>query len=214
MFVELKYIKDNQKHFLYNPNIETSNKNYTQNSILLVINSNTLDCDSYLTYLTSKFFLPHINDIKNQYNELKHDIDSAGLSDSILTTPLLYSSVDEYLYTIKNQLIIYIFLVVILIGIEVALTVFMILNYLERNKVILSVKKIHGFSFYKRHEKFLIVNFIFWFAIYIGAVSFEILQLSNIIFYLLFTLVLELILIIITIRITESNKNKDILKGA
>ncbi|MDY0943233.1 DUF1430 domain-containing protein [Priestia megaterium] len=212
--VKLVFIKNRQKHFLYNPNLEIENQNYVKDSLLVVVNSQNMGGDSYLNYLSAGYFFPHINDSSNPYKELKNDIKLADLQDTILTTPLLYSVVDGYMFNLQNEIKMNLFLSILLLSIEIIITIFMVLNYLERNKLIHSVQKINGFSFFKRHNKFFSMVSLFWLIICLGLLAIGISTVTMTLFIVLAFLVFEWILVYTIIKFTEKKKTKDVLKGA
>ncbi|SDW06763.1 hypothetical protein SAMN05444487_101228 [Marininema mesophilum] len=207
-------IKDQQKHFLYNPEINKANQNYGVDSVLVVVNGNNMGGDSYLNYLTSGTFFAKTSQMDKPYEGLKQDIASAGLKDIILTTPSLYSKVDSYLFELKNKMKINSLLFFVLLTVGVVITVFMTLNYLERNKMIHAVKKVNGYSFYRRHYHFIGTVALLWMIIAGGAIAFKSSIVTSIILLLSVCLVLEVIIIYVVIKIGESKRTKDTLKGA
>ncbi|HDR7862239.1 TPA: hypothetical protein QCY32_005654, partial [Bacillus toyonensis] len=122
--IKLTYIQDNQKHFLYNPMLEVKNQNYSNGAILIVVNSENMGGDSYLSYLTGRYFFPKVDNPSQPYKELKEDIKIAGLQDIILTTPSLYSIVDDYLFKLKSELQFTLLFVILLLSIEIIITCF------------------------------------------------------------------------------------------
>ena len=212
--VKLIFIKDEQKHFLYNPDIEKENQNYSKDSTLIVINSENIGGDSYLNYLTSCYFFPYITNSNNPYKELEGDISLVGLKDVIMTAPSLYSVVDGYIFKLQNNLNINLFLAVVLLIMEMVVTVFTILNYVERNKIIHSVKKMNGFSFIRRHSNFILLLIFLWLGICCSLFIFKLLSLQMLIFLLPSCLVVELVMVYFVVKFAENKKMKDTLKGA
>ncbi|WP_255256487.1 hypothetical protein, partial [Bacillus cereus] len=51
-----------------------------------------------------RYFFPKVDNPSQPYKELKEDLKIAGLQDIILTTPSLYSIVDDYLFKLKSEL--------------------------------------------------------------------------------------------------------------
>ncbi|MCU5182559.1 DUF1430 domain-containing protein [Bacillus toyonensis] len=212
--IKLTYIQDNQKHFLYNPMLEVKNQNYSKGAILIVVNSENMGGDSYLSYLTGRYFFPKVDNPSQPYKELKEDIKIAGLQDIILTTPSLYSIVDDYLFKLKSELQFTLLFVTLLLSIEIIITCFTILNYLERNKFIHAVQRINGFDFYKRHSKICFLLSLFWLIIYLGALTFKLATYTIISLIIPTYWLVELLIVYFIIRFVEKKKNKDVLKGA
>lgn len=211
--VKLIFIKDNQKCFLYNPTLETKNQNYIKEPIISVINSVNMGGDCYLNYMTGGTFYPKVDDSKNPYNELNYNIRLVGLDNEIFSTPLLYSKVDSYMYNLKNQIMLKIFLATVLIITEVIIIVFMVLNYLERNKFVNCIKKLNGYSFYKRHNKFIAMIFILWLVISLVGYVFKTFTWISILEFVIPCSVVEFILIILMIKLLEKKNVIDVLKG-
>lgn len=94
---------------------------------------------------------------------------------------------------------------------------FTTLNYLEENKLLNSVKRIHGFSFVKRHFMYLLHPIIFWSIIFLLLVGFDVTKKYGVgwvagIVFVMFAV--EFILSIILLRIKEFEKQINVLKGA
>lgn len=212
--VKLIFIKNDQKHFLYNPNFESKNKNYIKDSLIIVVNSRNMGADSYLNYLSSGYFFPYVGNTKNPYNEVVQDVKSAGLESTILTSPSLYSKVDSYMFNLKNEINLNLFLASILLIVEIIITLFMTLNYLERSKTINAVYKIHGFSFAMRHYKFILVLLSFWIAITFCISLLNLVPIITVVTVTFICFVVETIITLLVVKLNESKKTKDVLKGA
>lgn len=206
--VKLIYTKNSQKCFSYNFNINSKNNNYIDDPILIVINSENMGADCYLSYMTGGTFFPYVNDIENAYTELSNEISSVGLQNEIISTPLLYSRVDEYIYNLNNTINIQIFSVTVLGILELIISIFISLNYIERKKYKNSILMIHGYSFYKRHYIFFISIFLSFIPIYV----FGILRNTGIKYVLIYSII-ECILTYLIIKVLENKKTRNVLKG-
>ncbi|MDN4865850.1 DUF1430 domain-containing protein [Priestia megaterium] len=212
--VKLIFIKNGQKHFLYNPNFESKNQNYIKDSLIMIINSKNMGADSYLNYMSSGYFFPYVGNAKNPYDEVEQDIKSAGLENTILTSPSLYSNIDSYMFNLKNEINLNLFLASVLLIVEIIITLFMTLNYLERNKTINAVYKIHGFSFAMRHYKFILVLMSFWLAITFCISLMNLVPIITVVTITFSCFVVETIITLLVVKLNESKKTKDVLKGA
>lgn len=211
--IEIRYIKDDQKTFLYNPNLEKENNNYSINSILLIANSENMGGDSYLNYMTGGFFCPKVTNINNPYNELNQDINKANLQDAIISAPLLYSRIDEYLFNLQHQINRNIFLAILLLIVEIIVTTFIVLNYLERNKIVNSIKLIHGYAFLKRHYKFIITVTLTFIPMMLISIKLNIEHLKFLITFISLYSILSFIFISLLIKVFENKRAKNVLKG-
>lgn len=212
--VKLVYIKDGQKHFLYDPMLEKENQNYVKNATIMVINSKNIGGDSYFNYLSGHYFFPYAKSTENAYGELSKDIQLVGLEKTILTAPSLYSVVDDYLFNLENELKINFFVAVVLLIIGIVITIFSILNYLERNKLVHAVKKIHGFSSFERHKVFSAILVLFWVVICAGVFVTGLSSASVVFTIFVVCLSFELITIYLIINGMEAKRTKEVLKGA
>lgn len=211
--IEIRYIQDYQKTFLYNPNLNRTNNNYSINSILIIANSENMGGDSYLNYMTGGYFCPKITNINNPYNELHETINKVDLQDSIISTPLLYSRIDEYLFDLQQQINQSIFLLILLLIVEIIVTTFIVLNYLEREKIVNSIKLIHGYSFLKRHYKFMSIVTLTFIPMTLINIKLNIEYLKTIIIFIILYIILSNIFISLLIKIFENKKVKNVLKG-
>lgn len=211
--VNIIYIKDKQKHFLYNPNLEKQNNNYVEDSILIVVNSENMGGDSYLNYMSSGCFYPYVENSSDSYNELLGDLEKSGLQDTILSTPSLYSRVDEYLYNLQNKLNIRIFLAMIVVLAEVLITIFMVLNYVEQNKVINHIKMIHGYSFFRRHYKFINTTYLCLLTVCLAGLLYRNKDLVLGLKFLSIYITAEYVLSILILKIVEKKNIKNVIKG-
>lgn len=212
--VEFRFIRNDQKHFLYNPTIERETGNFSVNSILMVVNSQNMGGDSYLNFLTSGYFFPKVGNPENTYEELEVDISKAGLGNIILSAPSLYSVIGDYMHQLQNDLKISSLVAVVLLIIQMVITIFTILNYLEKNKIIHSVKKINGFSFLRRHYHFMILSIATWLLIGLAVMAARLMQPGLFLSVLPIFLGMEIILMLSIFKATELKKTKDVLKGA
>ena len=160
--VNIKYIKDNQRSFLYNSSLEKENGNYLIDGILIVINSDNVGNDSYISYLSGGTLLSKANTNIDAYKQLKTYIDKADLGDIIKSVTSLYSSVEYSFYELNNNIkvksisiIIILIMYIILIGISSS-------TYIEKNKAKNMIKKLHGYSFLNINKLLFIQISISW----------------------------------------------------
>lgn len=160
--VEIKFIKDNQRTFLYNPSLGVKNNDYSINSCLAVINSENMGADSYMAYLDGGYFF--IN-VKNGYEKLNKEINESDLSQYVTNEPNLYSRISVVLFTLKNNIADNVFIILSIMLLQIFIIIFSALNYTEKNKFIISIQKMHGYSFLSINLKFLIGIIINWIVV-------------------------------------------------
>ncbi|MGL5820923.1 MAG: hypothetical protein ACRCYE_04730, partial [Sarcina sp.] len=189
--VSIEFIKNNQKTLLYNI------KNpYSINSCIVLVNGYNLGADSYGSFLErGDYYIP--NQFNNQLIE-KAALKS-NLSTHILETPTLYSKMSGHLFSVKEQIKMNIFDMFLLISIQIIITIFYILNYIEQYKMEFSIKIINGFGFFDINKYSLLKSFGLYVVTYLiffffygqtplvsGIITFSIMLLELILFTFLF----------------------------
>ena len=155
------YIKDNQKCFTYKIGWAPETQNYVIGSLIQVISNNNMHIDSYGCCWCNGFY-PKINNIDNPYQELLPDIKACGADKQLSRALTLYETAAQDIYKTQQQFLYTIELMIFAILTIIVLIISSSINYLEENKLINMVKKLHGVGFMKRNTKFLILNSVIW----------------------------------------------------
>ena len=168
--VEIIYTKNGQESFLYNPSLEIENQNAIIDAIHIVINSENVGGDSYLSFISGGSFFAKVDGRVegDPYSKIANDIKILNMEKDISSANTLYSEVDSYIYKLQNEINEYVISMIIVLILEILLTVYMIINYIQRNKYINAIKKINGYSYIRRHNKFILLIIGTWVAILIG----------------------------------------------
>ncbi|MGL5417474.1 MAG: DUF1430 domain-containing protein [Clostridium sp.] len=204
--VKIYYIKNNQKTFLYNVYQTNQKMNYSYNSVIAIINSQNNAGLEYLSYITTGEFMPSISD---GYNNLNNSIKKAGLENYILNKPTIYSEIANTIYELKTYLVLEIFSLIILIGTEVLVNVFIIISFKESNKMKDSIKRMYGYSFKDINFKFNMINIGIWILICLMLLIIE--QSAEILLVALIFMIIDIIFSNIFLLIFARNTNKNIL---
>lgn len=149
--IEVKYIADNQKLFLYNTRLGIENSHYAINPTIVVTNGELLGPALCLSNMTKGNFKAYIGDEKYTISDIKAQILELNAENMIKMYNSYSNGIAVYILKVKKQII---ELVMTFLLICILLCCFItssVLNYLEANKQALSVKKIHGYSFIKLH---------------------------------------------------------------
>lgn len=213
--LNILYVKNNQKYFTYDPNMGKAFNNVIVDPVAMVVNNNNIGADNFTVFFTNFQFRAKAN-YKDPIASVQEAIVDAGLQQNLIQVNPLYDTVDKYMYQAKNKIMLQFAIMAAALVIVLVVIVFCTLNYLEEHKTINAVMRIHGFSFFRRHAAFLMIPAIFWMAVYLllianGAISkFGIGLTLTAPFSML---VLEWVVSIALLRVQETRKQKDILKG-
>ena len=223
MMPNIIYVKNDQSYFTYDPNIAKDWNNEIHDPIAWVINNSNMGAAGFLsgtiysTSISNGTFRPKIEDYEDPMKSLEDAIIESDLQHNIVFVQSLYSTVDKYIYDTRNLILLELSMMILAFIIIVIIIMFTTLNYLEENKLLNSVKRIHGFSFVKRHFMYLLHPIIFWSIIFLLLVGFDVTTKYGVgwvagIVFVMFAV--EFILSIILLRIKEFEKQINVLKGA
>ena len=150
--VEIKFIRNNQKTPLYN-----IRKPYSVNSCIAILDGINMGADTYESLLSRGTVF-----VNNSYNNrlMKSAIKESGLTNNLVATPTLYSRVSAYMYKLQKELSVDLFCIAILIFTQILISIFAVVNYIERNKMIFAVKVLGGYSNFEIIKKFIFKNLI------------------------------------------------------
>lgn len=211
--VNIIYVPNNQKYFTFNPNYAVNKGNQIIDPIAIIVNNVNLGTDNYLCFLSNQNYFGKITNYDNPYKSLSTYIKDSGLSVEISTTPSLYSVIDTEMYKVKQRLTLDILAFCLTIIILLIIIIFTVLNYLERNKVILAIKKIHGYSFLKRHQFFYLLSIVFWISMLIILNIRNTINFMSILIIIGVLIFVELLIVTLIINFVEIRKQKFALKG-
>lgn len=166
---EFIYIQNNQEFFSFDPQINKDNNNFIKDPIFVIYTPTNQGTDKYLSLLSNSGLFIEVKNLKNPFIDVSPFIKEAGLEKNILTTPILYSRYSKNIYDLNQNLLKYSTLFFASFFVSVILICFMSLNYLEKNKYEIALKRIHGYSFYSIHWVYLlnplVINFFAGFII-------------------------------------------------
>lgn len=147
--IEIKYIKDNQRFFLYDIEKGSKDINYAINPILIVVNGETYGAPLCLSSMTQKYFKAYIDkDFSIEQCIVKYNANSM-----IKTYNSYDNNVEIALLELEKSIKASGGLFVILIIMQICTSIATIIIYVEGNKHKIYIKKIHGFSFIEIHRQ-------------------------------------------------------------
>ena len=212
--VEIIYTKNGQESFLYNPSLEIENQNAIIDAIHIVINSENVGGDSYLSFISGGSFFAKVDGRVegDPYSKIANDIKILNMEKDISSANTLYSEVDSYIYKLQNEINEYVISMIIVLILEILLTVYMIINYIQRNKYINAIKKINGYSYIRRHSKFILLIIGTWVAILIGGYILGLPSILEVLKIIVPLAILEILIMYVVLRRIESNEILSVLK--
>lgn len=201
--IEVKYIKDNQRFFLYDIERGEKDINYAINPVLIVVNGETFGAPLCLSSMTQRYFKAYIDkDFDIEQCIAKYDATSM-----IKTYNSYDNNVEIALLKLEKSMKASASLFVILIIMQVCTSIATIMIYIEGNKQKIYIKKIHGFSFIKTHQQGIF--YYLFLTILIAIMYFKYTNLMNS-EILIGILLLKMIIVYVLFKIIE---NKSIIEG-
>ncbi len=212
--IEIIYTKNGQESFLYNPSLEIENQNAIIDAIHIVINSENIGGDSYLSFISGGSFFAKVDgSVEGEaYSKISGDIKKLNMEKDILSANTLYSKVDSYIYKLENTINEYIISMIIILILEILLSIYMIINYIQRNKYINAIKKINGYSYIRRHNKFILLIVGTWIGILIGGYILGVSSILEALKIIISLAILEILIMYVVLKKIESNEILSVLK--
>ncbi|MEY8307423.1 ABC transporter permease [Enterococcus faecium] len=140
--INIVYVKNNQRYFTYNPNIEI--KDFTIKDPITIIDTGQFDSSFYASWLSHCSFVESVNE--DGYNYLLPTIVATKTQPSIQNTISIYNFKAEEINRQKNAIFIYTVLTICLIVIQIVNIYFSYQLLLRKYMYELYIKKIFGFS--------------------------------------------------------------------
>ncbi|WP_195986799.1 DUF1430 domain-containing protein [Clostridium sp. D53t1_180928_C8] len=212
--IEIIYTKNGQESFLYNPELEEENQNSIKDAIHIVINSENIGSDSYLSFISGGNFFAKVDGSMegSAYSKIEDDIKKLNMEKDILSANTLYSEVDSYIYKLENTINEYIISMIIILILEILLTVYIIINYIQRNKYINAIKRINGYSYIRRHNKFILLIVGTWGIILIGGYILGMSSTLEGLKIIISLAILEILIIYVVLKNIENDEILSVLK--
>lgn len=212
--IKIIYTENGQESFLYNPLLEEENQNSIIDSVHIVINSENIGGDSYTKYVSSNEFFAKIDGSVegDAYSKVYEVIKELDMEKDILSAYTLYSNVDSYIIKVENEIKEYIISVIITLFLEILLTIYMIINYIQRNKYINAIRKINGYSYIKRHNKLILLIVGTWMAILIGGYVLRIFSFMEVLKVIIPLALLEILIMYLVLKKIENDEILSVLK--
>lgn len=210
---EFIYYKSGQKFFNYRlPRFGNDVMVNMEDPILSVVNNNYFMKEILFSLFTSGEILIPIKNPEDPYSEIYPILEKHGLEKNILGTPLVYSKVDDLMFYLKRSVATQTFILVALLISFIIVSVFMTLNYAQKNQLSNAIKRINGYSFIKRYYIYILSIIIptILFGLIIGLKSKNIMQ--GLIIGLILAII-EFMILFNILKMWDLKNTKNILKG-
>ena len=212
--IEIIYTANGQESFLYNPLLEEENQNSITDAIHIVINSENIGGDNYTSYISGNHFFAKVDGSVegDAYSKVYDAIKELNMEKDISNAYTLYSNVDSYVINLENEIKEYIISMIITLFLEILLTIYMIINYIQRNKYINAIRKINGYSYIKRHNKLILLIVGTWLAILILGYILGMFSFIEILKVIIPLALLEILIMYLVLKKIENNEILSVLK--
>ena len=212
--IEIIYTANGQESFLYNPLLEEENQNSITDAIHIVINSENIGGDNYTSYISGNHFFAKVDGSVegDAYSKVYDAIKELNMEKDISNAYTLYSNVDSYVINLENEIKEYIISMIITLFLEILLTIYMIINYIQRNKYINAIRKINGYSYIKRHNKLILLIVGTWLAILILGYILGMFSFIEILKVITPLALLEILIMYLVLKKIENNEILSVLK--
>lgn len=140
--INIVYVKDNQRYFTYNPNIEI--KDFTIEDPITIVDTGKFDSSFYASWLSHCSFVESVKE--DGYNYLLPTVIATKTQPSIQNTISIYNFKAEEINRQKNAIFIYTVLTICLIVIQIVNIYFSYQLLLRKYMYELYIKKIFGFN--------------------------------------------------------------------
>lgn len=203
--IKIIWIKDNQKIFGYNLDVNLNN-NFLINEPIINVATESNSKDWYYTsFLTSNHFKITLKNSTNLTQDISEKMainfdQSNVIFNVIKVLDLIQSEINNE----KQILLMMLSILLILLSIMVLVSIQSIWVYFESNKVRLAIKKFHGFSTFDKYNFIYLSNIFIW--CFISLICFLISPKLNIWIISSIMLSLEIILSSVYILINENKR--------
>lgn len=214
--IKIIYVKNNQHYFTYNPNCCKETNNELIDPIAIVKNNSSFNYDDCLDKMASGCYFAIVDDMNHPKDSLLPLIREAN-AESIAFVESVYKQIDKNMYDMKMQFILQAAVMVVSFSVLIVLILTLTANYIEEHMAQIAVKKLHGFSFFKRYAKYFISIPLFWavVSLAIGLVGMQrfLIDIRTILLFSACVMIVDIVLSFLMLKRKENVNIKDVLKG-
>ena len=224
--VSIIFVKNNQDYYSYMPWVLPERENTVKDPIAVIVNDRNMGQFLTSEYIINGYFWGKSSSINYmnpmQTESFQIDINKSGIRNLLVSISPLYDAVGQSIQETRGKIGIYSVMYFVSILVVILVTLFSCINYIENNNRELSIKKIHGYSFWNMHKSLLANQFCIWFiANVMHLILYQHLNMEyvNISTWLIMpisigALAIQIIVSIFAIKFNEPSKISETLKGA
>lgn len=155
--INIIYVKNNQNYFSYKSRIEPEQKNLVNDPIAVIYTDNVAAscCQSFMT--NSFYFY---SDAEDPFGEISSIISECDLQSSLQKVVSVYDKHGREIQNLQNEQRNLITFIIILFISNLMITYNLIASYYEKNKYKLYIKKLFGYSNFRKNRTSIICLFI------------------------------------------------------
>lgn len=155
--INIIYVKNNQNYFSYKSNIEPEQKNLVNDPIAVIYTDNV--AASYChSRMTNSFYF--YSDAEDPFGEISSIIAECDLQSSLQKVVSVYDKHGSEIQQLQREQRNLITFIVILFISNLMITYNLIASYYEKNKYKLYIKKLFGYSNFRKNRVFILLLFL------------------------------------------------------
>ncbi|WP_069681146.1 bacteriocin-associated integral membrane family protein [Clostridium taeniosporum] len=155
--VNIIYVKNNQNYFSYKSSIEPEQKNLVNDPIAVIYTDN-VDSSYCFSYMTNSFYF--YSDTEDPFGEIFPIIAKYDLQSSFQKVVSVYDKHGKEIQELQKEQRNLITFIVILFISNLIITYNLIAGYYEKNKYKLYIKKLFGYSNFRKNRIFILLLFL------------------------------------------------------
>lgn len=154
--IEIRYIQNDQETFIYGKKEDFSKNNYARDPVLICTNSNILGKSLCLSYMTKSYFKAYVGDERFTVANLNNSIQQLKAGDMIKVYNSYNEFLAEYIMNLHKGIERLQWITTLIIIAQISIIVANVIIHNNNFKQINYIQKIHGYSFWHRHYKYIV----------------------------------------------------------
>lgn len=155
--INIIYVKNNQNYFSYKSRIEPEQKNLVNDPIAVIYTGN-VDSSNCHSYISNSFYF--YSDAEDPFGEISPIISECDLQSSLQKVVSVYDKHGSEIQQLQREQRNLITFIVILFISNLMITYNLIASYYEKNKYKLYIKKLFGYSNFRKNRVFILLLFL------------------------------------------------------
>lgn len=151
--INIIYVKNNQNYFSYKSAIELDQKNLVNDPIVVIYTDN-VDGSNCHSYISNSFYF--YSDAEDPFGEISSIISECDLKSSLQKVVSVYDKHGSEIQELQREQRNLITFIIILFISNLMITYNLIASYYEKNKYKLYIKKLFGYSTFRKNRIFIL----------------------------------------------------------